>query len=188
MASYGATTKSETETLMANEEGLVAVKPEVATSGSLGVLAAKTAGTVLLFAGLSILAVSVSKQYASPASTGKAFDETTDSTGRVTYSLLDDSQKLTLFGEFIDQYDRDYAQDADEYNKRLAVFKSNLDIADDRNAKEALVGGQAVHGITRFADLTSEEFVSTYLMTEDADSEERRKMRATVRKLTANQK
>jgi len=52
--------------------------------------------------------------------------------GRVTYSLLTDDQKQDLFDDFLIEYSRSYAQDAEEYNKRLNVFKANLDISDTR--------------------------------------------------------
>jgi len=84
--------------------------------------------------------------------------------GRVTYSLLSDDQKQLLFTDFVQTYGRTYAQDAEEFEKRLAVFKANLEVSDTRNRAEAAVNGTAVHGITRFMDLTAEEFTGTYLM------------------------
>ena len=149
------------------------------TQHSTLLLALKTAAIVFLFAGLSVLGVSMSNSYSktgvsnSKMSSSRSFlDEATDSdSGRVTYSLLTTDQTLSLFDDFITTYNRDYAQDADEYNKRLMVFRSNLDTCDDRNAKESLAGGTAVHGVTRFSDLTTEEFSTVYLM-EDQDDED----------------
>jgi C1A family cysteine protease len=133
---------------------------------SVFVLALKTAIAVIAFAGISIMAVSVSRSFdASISGEVKSFaDFETDVFGRVTYSLLDDDQQESLFKDFITDYSRSYAQQAEEYNKRLAVFKTNLALADVRNAKESAINGSGVHGVTKFSDLTSEEFVSMYLM------------------------
>lgn len=183
MSSYGALKESSNS----EEDGIFVPSPEEPKAKSFGLMAAKTAGTVLVFAGLSVLAVTASKSFTSSSSRGASFEETTAVTGAVTYSLLSDTQKLDLFTTFITDYNRDYAQDADEYNKRLVVFKANLDIADERNAKEATAGGSAVHGVTKFSDLTSEEFMSTYLMstTTDDSSTRRRALREKALKVTA---
>jgi len=129
-------------------------------------LALKTAVAVILFAGISIMAVSVSRSFdeTNNKDVNSYTDFETDVFGRVTYSLLDDDQQESLFKDFITDYSRSYAQQAEEYNKRLAVFKTNLALADVRNAKESAINGSGVHGVTKFSDLTSEEFVSMYLM------------------------
>ena len=158
-------------------------------------LALKTAAIVFLFAGLSVLGVSMSNSYGQStrggglASSKSFLDEATDTdSGRVTYSLLTTDQTLTLFDDFITTYNRDYAQDADEYNKRLMVFRSNLDICDDRNAKESLAGGTAVHGITRFSDLTTQEFSTTYLMEDDDETTSTTKTTTTTTTTDADEK
>lgn len=82
---------------------------------------------------------------------------------RTTYSSLSDTEKESLFEAFISTYSRIYDTD-EEYQYRLGIFKSNLDVADERNAEETTASGDAVHGVTKFSDLTSEEFSSKYLI------------------------
>jgi len=50
-----------------------------------------------------------------------------------------------------------------EETQRYANFIANLKIADERNALEKSANGTAVHGVTRFSDLSQEEFASRYL-------------------------
>jgi len=61
------------------------------------------------------------------------------------------------FRTFLATYNKEY-KNATEFAYRLEVFKKNLQIAEQRNAD-----GEAVHGITKFSDLTNEEFRSFYL-------------------------
>jgi C1A family cysteine protease len=61
------------------------------------------------------------------------------------------------FRTFLTTYNKEY-KNATEFAYRLGVFKKNLQIAEQRNAD-----GEAVHGITKFSDLTNEEFRSFYL-------------------------
>lgn len=46
---------------------------------------------------------------------------------------------------------------------RFGHFLANLQLADERNAEEAAVNGTATHGITRFADMSQEEFKQMFL-------------------------
>ena len=50
-----------------------------------------------------------------------------------------------------------YDDEKDEKH-RLKKFKKFLKSVDERNAAEEKVGGSAIHGITKFADLSEEEF------------------------------
>lgn len=43
------------------------------------------------------------------------------------------------------------------------MFLANLAVIDERNARERHAGGSAQHGITKFSDLTQDEFASRYL-------------------------
>jgi hypothetical protein len=65
----------------------------------------------------------------------------------------------------------------EEEQTRFAAFVSNLAAADARNAAERATGvaGAAVHGITKFMDLTPEEFKHGYLnaLARDAVTEKR---------------
>jgi len=54
----------------------------------------------------------------------------------------------------------------EEEGKRFQIFVKNMRVAEERNAAEKAAGGSAVHGITRFSDLTQEEF-SNFFLTSD---------------------
>ena len=56
-----------------------------------------------------------------------------------------------------------YASDPREYVHRLRVFASNLAAARERQRDDRANGGTATHGVTKFMDLTPEEFRETYL-------------------------
>ena len=56
-----------------------------------------------------------------------------------------------------------YASDPREYVHRLRVFASNLAAARERERDDRANGGTATHGVTKFMDLTPEEFRETYL-------------------------
>mmetsp|Transcript_19359 Transcript_19359/g.17577 ORF Transcript_19359/g.17577 Transcript_19359/m.17577 type:complete len:328 (+) Transcript_19359:53-1036(+) len=51
----------------------------------------------------------------------------------------------------------------EEESRRFNHFLENLKIADLRNEAEIRAGGSAVHGITKFSDLSQSEFESRYL-------------------------
>jgi len=126
--------------------------------------AGRTTLALIFLMGVSFMAISILEK---PKSNVIRLELLGDEMGRTTYSLLTDEQQESLFSDFITTFGRSYAQDAEEYNKRLAVFQANLAIADVRNAAESATSGTGVHGITRFSDLTSVEFSSTYLMQTD---------------------
>ena len=56
-----------------------------------------------------------------------------------------------------------YASDPREYVHRLRVFASNLAVARERQRDDRANGGTATHGVTKFMDLTPEEFRATSL-------------------------
>ncbi|XP_073013195.1 cysteine proteinase 1-like [Typha latifolia] len=62
------------------------------------------------------------------------------------------------FASFIERYGKSYA-DLDEHAYRLSVFKANL----RRARRHQKLDPTAVHGITKFSDLTPAEFRRTYL-------------------------
>jgi cathepsin F len=62
------------------------------------------------------------------------------------------------FGQWTSKYNKVY--DQEEYAYRLGVFESNLQIVSDYNQVE----GKPVFGITKFMDLTPDEFRSQYLL------------------------
>jgi len=49
-----------------------------------------------------------------------------------------------------------------EFPQRLAIFSENLEKANKLNAQQVLQGGDAVHGVTKFMDLSQEEFRRMY--------------------------
>lgn len=63
---------------------------------------------------------------------------------------------------FKQTYSRDFG---DEEVHRYGVFAHNLYLADERNERERSVNGTAMHGVTKFSDLTPDEFASRYLTT-----------------------
>jgi len=71
------------------------------------------------------------------------------------------------FDSFLAKHEKTlrYASDPREYVHRLRVFASNLAVAAERQRDDARNGGTAKHGVTKFMDLTPEEFRSTYLGT-----------------------
>lgn len=71
------------------------------------------------------------------------------------------------FDEFIRKFNKTY-DSALEYNYRYNVFKDNLNKIELFNKKEL---GTATYGVTRFADLTSEEFSKSLGLRQDLRSE-----------------
>jgi Fe-S cluster biogenesis protein NfuA len=68
---------------------------------------------------------------------------------------------MSAFLNFQETYGKSYS-DA-EFPKRLAIFSDNLERVNKLNAEHILIGGEAVHGVTKFMDLTQEEFKAMYL-------------------------
>jgi C1A family cysteine protease len=74
-----------------------------------------------------------------------------------TCKSYEEDDATTSFRTFLTTYNKDY-KNATEFDYRLSVFMKNLEIVKARNGE-----GEAEHGITKFSDLTSEEFRSFYL-------------------------
>lgn len=72
---------------------------------------------------------------------------------RIKYSGLDNNSIIQLFEEFKVKYNKTY-QSVDEENIRYTYFRNFLQVIDNRNGNDTL----AVHGITKFADLSTDEF------------------------------
>merc|ERR1712080_455778 len=51
----------------------------------------------------------------------------------------------------------------EEWAKRHAIFKENMLKVAEMNAEHVLINGEAVYGVTKFSDLTVEEFENNYL-------------------------
>jgi len=67
-----------------------------------------------------------------------------------------------MFSSFEERFEKKY--DAEEREHRFLIFLSNLEMVVEKNAKLAAKGKDEVHGITKFSDLTKEEFVDRMLM------------------------
>jgi hypothetical protein len=75
---------------------------------------------------------------------------------------LDQAQGDAMWAEFKTTFGKTY-ETAEEEHLRREIFVANLALADERNVREQNVGGTAVHGITKFMDLSPEEFAGEFL-------------------------
>jgi len=66
------------------------------------------------------------------------------------------------WNQFKLDYNKRYASPAEDAS-RFAIFVQNLAVADARNVAEQAAGGSAIHGVTKFSDLSQDEFASRYL-------------------------
>jgi hypothetical protein len=67
-----------------------------------------------------------------------------------------------MWEQFKKEYNRQYST-MEEESHRFAVFLENLKMADVRNEAERKHGGTAIHGISKFSDLSQAEFESQFL-------------------------
>ena len=67
-----------------------------------------------------------------------------------------------LFSGYISKFSRAYVSDF-EKNNRFENFLNNLRAIDRNNAANIANGGEAVHGITLFSDMSDDEFATKYL-------------------------
>jgi hypothetical protein len=74
-----------------------------------------------------------------------------------------DEQDFAKFEAFMAQFEKSY-KSMEEMEKRFTIFQKFLEIVDQRNNANIAAGGEAVHGITMFADQTQEEFETNWLM------------------------
>jgi hypothetical protein len=97
-----------------------------------------------------------------------------DDDGRIEYSTLSDDEKKLLFKDFVKGYSKSYTNETEE-EIRYSKFTETLSIIDSRNMKEKEKGGSAVHGITKYSDMTPEEFSQVFLVAkaslEDVDED-----------------
>ena len=66
-------------------------------------------------------------------------------------------QQTQMWESFKREYGRNYKSQQDE-SQRFSFFLENLKIAELRNLKERQINGTAVHGVTKFSDLSQAEF------------------------------
>ncbi|XP_075044727.1 cathepsin W-like [Mixophyes fleayi] len=69
-------------------------------------------------------------------------------------SMVPGSSKLSAFENFMKQFNKSYTNQ-EEFQYRLSVFSKNLDVAKRLQKEEQ---GTAEYGVTKFSDLTDEEF------------------------------
>ncbi|XP_051820921.1 cathepsin F [Antechinus flavipes] len=84
---------------------------------------------------------------------------TSDRQAPAPTSQGDSVQLISLFKDFLTTYNKSYAN-ATETQRRLGIFARNLELA--RKVQE-LDRGSAEYGVTKFSDLTEEEFRTSYL-------------------------
>jgi len=77
------------------------------------------------------------------------------------YTDYEPAQKF-MWEEFKRDHNRNY-DTMEEEVERFGHFLNNLKLADERNRKEKEMNGTATHGITRFSDMSQEEFVQKFL-------------------------
>jgi C1A family cysteine protease len=83
-------------------------------------------------------------------------------TKRTSFAAFAVDKQKKLFEDFKKKFNRQY-KTKEEEELRFKVFQDFLGHIDDRNGKEANRNGKANHGITRFADMSQEEFKKGYL-------------------------
>ncbi|KAJ1435606.1 hypothetical protein B484DRAFT_445987, partial [Ochromonadaceae sp. CCMP2298] len=83
-------------------------------------------------------------------------------TGSATLFTKEAAHAKYMWEAFKSEYRREY-QTMEEETQRFGFFFDNMKAADERNEAELKAGGSAVHGITKFSDLSQAEFRSRYL-------------------------
>lgn len=76
---------------------------------------------------------------------------------------LDGDKQQYMWHSFKREFGKTYETEAEE-KQRFEIFIANLALIDERNARERHAGGSAVHGITKFMDLSAEEFSERFLL------------------------
>ena len=93
---------------------------------------------------------------------------TTTTTTNALKRIENDKELRERFRKFCERFEKhdlmknEFAN-AEEYLKRMTVYAKNVEKAIERQADDARGGGSAVHGETKFFDLTEEEFRENYL-------------------------
>lgn len=77
------------------------------------------------------------------------------------YGVLSTESSKELWEQFKKDFHRSYSEE--EETTRWRNFQETLQLIADRNAAEISAGGTSVHGITKFADMSQQEFQQKYL-------------------------
>jgi len=83
-------------------------------------------------------------------------------TAQARLFVSDEAQQKYMWEQFKTEFGKNY-ETMEEEMSRFSHFISNLKIADKRNMNEILAGGSAIHGITKFSDMSQEEFSLRFL-------------------------
>jgi len=87
----------------------------------------------------------------------------------------DKNYQKEIWESFKNDFNKNY-ESMDEENLRFSNFLQMLKLIDERNEMERHTNGSAVHGLTRFSDMSQEEFESKFLnadVTQKAPNSER---------------
>jgi len=85
----------------------------------------------------------------------------------------DHVQQKAMFDAFKMNFAKKYST-MEEETRRFYLFVENLKTVDARNVEEKKAGGTAVHGITKFSDLSQVEFETRYLLSDPALKSDKR--------------
>ncbi|KAJ8281643.1 hypothetical protein COCON_G00041620 [Conger conger] len=99
------------------------------------------------------------KQKCQPAASSKETDRTGPLPLSPSTPVKEAVNLLSAFKEFVTKHNRSYSSQ-EEADKRLRIFQENLKTA---QMLQSLDQGSAEYGVTKFSDLTEEEFRSLYL-------------------------
>jgi len=72
------------------------------------------------------------------------------------------TEHMEAFKLFQTKFGKKYSSDS-EWAERAGIFAQNLETVHMRNKAEIMAGGDAVHGVTKFMDLTPDEFSQQYM-------------------------
>ena len=82
--------------------------------------------------------------------------------GRVAFGTLSEDDQVTLFQDYQNTFKKAY-DTKKEQKSRMKNFQAFLTRVDERNADEKKAGGSAIHGLTIFSDLSTEEFQENFM-------------------------
>jgi len=153
------------------EEEILASSQHTVVRGDFSSYLSRAAAITGLALLVSVLALSDSRSLFEGGSTTsgvKLSVSSLDSIPRDTlFANFSEPEQQQLFAMFLETYGKTYSKD--EYGDRFKVFKKQLDKIDSRNAQEGRSssklssGSRARHGITKFSDMSDDEFASVYL-------------------------
>lgn len=78
------------------------------------------------------------------------------------FSAMSKEEKDALFKTFKSKFSISY-KSTDEESEKFSTFQSVLETIDERNEQETAAGGTAKHGVTRFSDMSNDEFKKKFL-------------------------